>query len=147
MLYGKIGRWAFFCPPTWLPQYKFLEIFQTLNSCNSCIYSRPKGGFLILWPSQTSSWSGVLCVAGKNVNFYAKKSNQVAASGGFRHNHQRKNIPFVWDQSNVSVSWWRRRVITIEKSHENWAFQKTIMLINFLEWQRVIRSHHHRKIT
>ena len=28
------------------------------------IYRRPKGGFLILWPSRTSSWSGVLYVAG-----------------------------------------------------------------------------------
>ena len=35
---------------------------------------RPKGGLLILSPSRTSSWSGVLCVAGKNVNFYVKRS-------------------------------------------------------------------------
>ena len=28
-----------------------------------------------------------MCVAGKNVNFYAKKSNQVAGSGRFRHDH------------------------------------------------------------
>ena len=48
---------------------------------------RPKGGVLILWPSRTSSWSGVLCVAGKNVNFYAKKSNKVAASGRFKYYH------------------------------------------------------------
>ena len=27
MLYGKMGWWAFFCPPTWLPQYKCIEIF------------------------------------------------------------------------------------------------------------------------
>ena len=37
-----------------------------------------------------------LCVAGKNVNFYVKKSNQVAASGKFRHHHAGL-IPFVWD--------------------------------------------------
>ena len=36
------------------------------------------------------------CVAGKNVNFYAKKSSQVAASGRFRHDHARKSIRFVW---------------------------------------------------
>ena len=58
---------------------------------------RSKGGLLILSPSRTSSWSGVLCVAGKNVNFYVKKSNQVAASGRFRYDHAGKNIPFVWD--------------------------------------------------
>ena len=86
---------------------------------------RPKEGFLILWPSRASSWSGVLCVVGKNVNFYAKKSSQVAASGRFRHDHAGKNISFVWDQSNVS--WWRRRIITIEKSRENRAFEKTDM--------------------
>ena len=27
MLYGKMGWSAFFCPPTWLPQYKCMEIF------------------------------------------------------------------------------------------------------------------------
>ena len=58
---------------------------------------RLKGGLLILSPSQTSSWSGVLCVAGKNVDFYVKTSNQVAALGRFRHDHAGKNIPFVWD--------------------------------------------------
>ena len=26
MLYGKMGRWTFFCPPTWLLQYKWMEI-------------------------------------------------------------------------------------------------------------------------
>ena len=26
MLYGKMGCWAFFCLPTWLPQYKRMEI-------------------------------------------------------------------------------------------------------------------------
>ena len=35
-------------------------------------------------------------VEGKNVNFYAKRSNQVAVLGRFRHDHARKNIPFVW---------------------------------------------------
>ena len=28
MLYGKMGRWAFFCPPTGLLQYKRMEIFK-----------------------------------------------------------------------------------------------------------------------
>ena len=40
--------------------------------------------------------NGVFCVLGKHVNFYAKKSNQVAASGSFGHDHAIKNIPFVW---------------------------------------------------
>ena len=44
--------------------------------------------------SRMSSWSSVFCVAGKNVNFYVKKSNQVAASG--RSNHAKKNVSFVW---------------------------------------------------
>ena len=26
-LFGKMGWWAFFCPPSWLPQYKCMEIF------------------------------------------------------------------------------------------------------------------------
>ena len=26
-LYGKIGWWAFFCLPTWLPQCTYMEIF------------------------------------------------------------------------------------------------------------------------
>ena len=43
--------------------------------------------------SLISSWSGVFCVAGKNVNFYAKKSNQVAASGRFRHDHAGRTSP------------------------------------------------------
>ena len=38
------------------------------------------------------------------MNFYAKKSNQVAASGRFRQDHAGKNIFFVWDQSDVSVN-------------------------------------------
>ena len=27
MLYGKMGWWVFFCPPTWLSQYKCMDIF------------------------------------------------------------------------------------------------------------------------
>ena len=27
-LYGKLGCWGLFCPPTWLPQYKCMEIFK-----------------------------------------------------------------------------------------------------------------------
>ena len=27
-LYGKMGWWAFFCPPAWLPQYKCMETFK-----------------------------------------------------------------------------------------------------------------------
>ena len=26
IIYEKMGWWAFFCPPTWLPQYKCIEI-------------------------------------------------------------------------------------------------------------------------
>ena len=37
-LYEKMGWWAFSCPSTWLPQYKRIEIFSTLNAYNSCIY-------------------------------------------------------------------------------------------------------------
>ena len=37
-LYGKMGWWALFCAPTWLPQDECMEIFPTLNSRNSCIY-------------------------------------------------------------------------------------------------------------
>ena len=40
--------------------------------------------------------TGAFYVARKNVNFSVKKSNQVTASGRFRHDHARKNIPFVW---------------------------------------------------
>ena len=35
VLYRKM---AFSCPPTWLPQYKCMDIFKTLNSRNFCIY-------------------------------------------------------------------------------------------------------------
>ena len=36
----NIGKWAgaFSCPTTWLSQYKCMEIFKTLNSCNFHIY-------------------------------------------------------------------------------------------------------------
>ena len=52
-----------------------------------------------------SSWSGVFCVAGKNVNFYAKKSNKVAASGRFIHDHARKTSPlFGINQMLVSAT-------------------------------------------
>ena len=32
------GLGAFSCPPSWLPQYKCMEIFKTLNSRKFCIY-------------------------------------------------------------------------------------------------------------
>ena len=32
------GLEAFSCPPSWLPQYKCMGIFNTLNSRNFCIY-------------------------------------------------------------------------------------------------------------
>ena len=40
MLYGKMGcrLGAFSCPPTWLPRYKCMEVFKTLNSHNFCIF-------------------------------------------------------------------------------------------------------------
>ena len=38
MLHKKMGWGAFFFPTTRLLQYKCLEVFQTLNSHNSCIY-------------------------------------------------------------------------------------------------------------
>ena len=37
-----------------------------------------------------------LCVAEKDVNFYARKSSQVAASVGFGKDRAITNIPFVW---------------------------------------------------
>ena len=37
-LYNKMGWWAFFCPPIWWLEYKCMEIYKTLNNCNSCIY-------------------------------------------------------------------------------------------------------------
>ena len=36
--YGKMGWWAFSCPPTWLALYKCMEIFKTLDSRNFYIY-------------------------------------------------------------------------------------------------------------
>ena len=35
-----MGKWAgaFSCSPSWLPQYKCIEIFKTLNSRNFCIH-------------------------------------------------------------------------------------------------------------
>ena len=40
ILFGKMGCWAFFCPRRlpWLPQYKCMEIFRTLNNRYFCIY-------------------------------------------------------------------------------------------------------------
>ena len=40
-------------------------------------YSLTNGRLTNLARSQMSSWSGVFCVARKDVNFYAKKSNQI----------------------------------------------------------------------
>ena len=37
-LYGKIGWWAFFSPPTWLLQYKCMETVETLKILNCHIY-------------------------------------------------------------------------------------------------------------
>ena len=41
----------------------------TLKDQKVRIICRPKGGILILQASRMSSWSGVFCVAGRDVNF------------------------------------------------------------------------------
>ena len=38
MLHGKMSWSRFSCPPTWLPQYKCMKIFKTLNSCNFYVH-------------------------------------------------------------------------------------------------------------
>ena len=39
------------CLPTWLPQYKYMEIFSNLDSCNSCIF-----WYIDLKLRDTSKW-------------------------------------------------------------------------------------------
>ena len=69
-----------------------------LHRCHNVAYfnSPTEGRPTNLARSRMSSWSSVFCVADNTVNFYVKKSNQIAASDRFRHDHAGENIPFVW---------------------------------------------------
>ena len=92
VLTGKVGTQQYFCVFC-VQSYKWFEKVTIQNRIHC---SPTEGRPTNLAKSRISSWSGVFCVAGKDVNFYTKKSNQVTASGRFRLDHARKNIPFVW---------------------------------------------------
>ena len=67
-------------------------------------YSPTEGRPTNIARSRMSSWSGVFCMARKNKNFYAQKSNQVAASGRFRHDHVTKRTSPLFGINQMLVS-------------------------------------------
>ena len=59
MSYRKMGCWAYFSPPTWLPKYKCMEVLQTLNRRNSNI-----SGYIALKLAETYQ-NGVIYIVKK----------------------------------------------------------------------------------